>query len=156
IPVLVCAVLLSRWNEVALYEEGVFVPELRIEVIERLLRTPDAFEIQSHLLSRHEKQALEALRNVSFVDGYKSQPAVEFIPIVKTLVLSAHKLSAYARHTRHVRPFEGIAVRDALLNATDPKKLLFDELPKALSITLQGPKEAAEFAARLQECLRGL
>src|SRR5207253_3498361 len=64
IPVLLCAMLINKWQETALYEEGVFVPELRIEVIERLIRRPETFEIQSHQLTRHERAAIAALRQV--------------------------------------------------------------------------------------------
>ena len=46
LPVILLWVLLRREAEIALYEEGAFVPALTGPVIERFLRAPDKFEIQ--------------------------------------------------------------------------------------------------------------
>jgi hypothetical protein len=65
LPVLLCAVVLAYRDDVALYEDGVFVPEVRIETFERLLRSPGAFEIQRFVLTDHGREALEAVGTVT-------------------------------------------------------------------------------------------
>ena len=51
IPVLVCALLLAHKDRIALYEEGRFIPELRIEILELLIKAPETFEIQLYELA---------------------------------------------------------------------------------------------------------
>ncbi len=155
IPVLLTAVLASRWDETALYEEGAFVPELRIEVLERLTRRPETFELQSHRLDRHQLQALKALEElVGGVQGEGLSTSAGLLPVVKSLVLFAARLSPYARLTTKLGSTEAVAVRDLMLRAADPRRLLFEELPGALGISIEGVESAAVFAKSLQHCLR--
>lgn len=151
IPVILTAVLAATWAETALYEEGVFVPELRIEVLERLVRRPETFELQSHRLDRHQLQALKALEGIiGDVDGSG------LLPVVKELVLFAARLSPYARSTSRMGAKEAIAARDALLRAGDPRKLLFEDLPAATGVVIDGRDGAAAFARGLQQALRSM
>jgi len=155
IPVLLTAVLASSWDETALYEEGVFVPELRIEVLERLMRRPATFELQSHRLDRHQVQALKALEElVGGVQGDGASTRVGLLPVVKSLVLFAARLNPYAKLTTKLGSPEAVAVRDLLLRAGDPRRLLFEDLPRAVGISIDGPESAALFARRLQQSLR--
>jgi hypothetical protein len=70
--------------------------------------------------------------------------------------LAAARLPAHARYTRRVDPPEAVGFREALLRATDPYALLFEELPEALGVTLDSPEDASRYAELLRECLRGL
>jgi hypothetical protein len=159
LPVLVCAVVLAYRDEVALYEDGVFVPSLGIEAFERLMRAPQAFEIQRFALSGHARQALEAAGAVVGAlgggqgDGAKSS---RLLQVVKPLVLSAARLPAYARYTKRTEPPQAVELREALLRASDPYALLFDEMPKALGVSLDSPEGVSRFGELLRECLLGL
>ena len=156
--ILVCALLVAKRDEVALYEEGVFVPELRIEVIERLVRRPDMFELQSHRLDARQMVALRALRDV--FGGGEAEPgsvdASDLLPVVKSLIMFVSRLEPFARKTKRLAPPEAAAVRDRLLAARDPRTLLFDELPEALSVRVADEGGGADFANRLRDSLRGL
>jgi len=155
IPVLLTAVLASSWDETALYEEGVFVPELRIEVLERLTRRPETFELQSHRLDRHQVQALKALGElVGGLQGEGTASGSGLLPVVKSLVLFAARLNPYARLTTKLGSREAVAVRDLMLRAGDPRRLLFEELPRALGTSIDGVESAALFARKLQLSLR--
>lgn len=81
-PVLLAACLLAKGHELALYEDGVFVPEVSIEVLERLTRRPETFEVQSYRLSATERQVLAALGK--FVGEESGEGAL--IAIVKSLI----------------------------------------------------------------------
>jgi len=154
IPVLLTAVLASNWDETALYEEGVFVPELRIEVLERLTRRPETFELQSHRLDRRQLQALKALEEL--VGGVQGDGAATggLLPIVKSLVLFAARLNPYAKLTTKLGSPEAVAVRDLMLRAGDPRRLLFEELPDAVGVSIDGAEGATLFARKLQQSLR--
>ena len=45
-PILLCAVLLHYESEIALYEDGSFVADISMPVFERLIRSPEKFEIK--------------------------------------------------------------------------------------------------------------
>lgn len=157
-PVLLCAVMLGLKNDVALYDGGVFVPEPSIELFERLLRHPEKFEIRRFALSEQDRAALEAAGRV--VGTLRSEPdlgmASEIVEIVKPMVLFADRLPAYAKRTRRLDPPEAVALREALLGATDPYELLFENVPAALGVPIDRPDRIAKFAEALRGCLLGL
>lgn len=158
LPVLITALLLVHRDEVALYEDGVFVPGLRIEVIERLVRSPGTFEIQSHRLDSGQIAALKALRSVlAAADAETIRIDVaDLLPVVKTLIRFVVELHPFVRRTKRLDSREAATVRDRLLSARDPRALLFEELPKAVGITLDCGADATEFARRLHQGLRAL
>ncbi|MYA34770.1 MAG: hypothetical protein F4164_04680 [Gemmatimonadales bacterium] len=158
ISIVLGALLVAKRDEVALYEEGVFVPELRIEVIERLVRRPDMFELQSHRLDTEQAAALTALRDVLGGKEVQAGPvdASDLLPVVKSLIVFVSRLEPYARKTRRLDPAEAVEVRDRLLAARDPHTVLFEELPEALGVKLADEGGAEHFANRLRKSLRGL
>ena len=48
IPVLFCAAAIVHDTEIAFYESGAFVPEVTVDVFERLLKSPGTFELRSY------------------------------------------------------------------------------------------------------------
>jgi hypothetical protein len=55
------AVLLARRDEIALYEDGVSVPELRIEHLGHLLRKPEDFTLRFFRATPATRQVLSPL-----------------------------------------------------------------------------------------------
>ncbi len=158
LPVLVTALLIVHGEEVALYEDGVFIPQIRIEVIERLVRSPKTFEIQSHRLDSRQVSALQALHTV-FAQGDAEAirvDAADLLPVVKTLISFVVKLHPFVRKTKDLDPAEAATVRDRLLDARDPRALMFEELPEAVGITLESRGNVVVFARRLHQSLREL
>ncbi len=159
LPVLLCAVILAHRDEVALYEDGVFVPSLGIEVFERLMRTPDLFEIQRFALSAHGRQALEAAGAVAGSLGEAQDHDTEsslLLRVVRPLVVSAARLPPFARYTKRTEPPQAAKLREVLLRASDPYALMFEEMPEALEVSLDSPDETSRFGELLRECLLGL
>jgi len=151
LPVLLTILLVEYAGGVALYEDGLFVPELRIEVLERLLRRPETFEIQSHRLSRAEQRLLRKLQVVaSGSDFENTTPAQALTRVAKSLVLFAAGLKPFARQTRRFDTPHAATVRDALLRATDPKDLLLRDLPSIWGVEIVDAPTAAEFADTLR------
>jgi hypothetical protein len=158
LPILLCVALLTYRDWVALYEKGTFVPELRIEVLERLLRRPELFEIQEYVLTDHYKEVLTAIGAVVRVlQGSQDQYlASELLPIVKPLVTFVAHLPMYTKNTKKLEPPQAKAVRDVLLKAQDPYRLLFSDLPTTLSISLTSHEDILKFKQLLEQCILGL
>jgi hypothetical protein len=155
LPILLCVVLLAYRDRVALYEEGTFVAELRIEVLERLLRRPELFEIQEYVLTDHYKEALTAIGAVlQSLQLFKEQyPAPELLPVVKPLVTFVAHLPPYTQITKKLEPQQARAVRDVLLKAIDPYILLFSDLPATLGVPLTSHENILRFKQLLEQCI---
>lgn len=143
--VLLCAVLANREN-VALYEEGAFVADLRIEVWERLLRAPQDYEIQLLSLPAPRAQELARLAR-ALPDGAESVRGDkrDLIGVVRRLVLFATRLPRFTRNTKSLSP-AARALLGALLQARDPFALLFEDLPAALGVGTGSAESALKSA----------
>lgn len=153
IPVVFVAFVRTHQDEIAFYEDGVYVPEVTIEVVERLLARPETFEVQSYALEDQQREVLDALADkvVSPHSGEKLE--AELLPIVRSLVRQAAELNEFTKNTDRLDPPEAIDVRDALLEATSPLDLLFEDLPEALGVRLQEPEDVEDFADKLRDCM---
>lgn len=157
-PVLFFAVVLSTPGEVALFEDGSFVPEITGAVVERLLRRIDHFAVARYRLDDGRIEVLRALWSALGFEGESGKP----IELTRAVVRRVSQLPRYSRGTRSVGAV-AIAARDAVLTARDPLRLLFRDLPGALGMTpighgveVDAAVVGAEYAARLTTALREL
>lgn len=160
LPVLIVAVLIAKGEEVSLYEDGVFVPELRVEVLERLLRRKETFELRSHKLSAAQTMAVHAVGSViekELPAAVESGEQVQsLVAAVRSLVLFASKLPPYVRQTRRLEGEHTAALRDQLLTATDPAQLLLKDMPIACGVSRLDKNSVPIFTERLSSSVREL
>ena len=151
-PVLVALTLTIKGEEAALYEDGVFVSDSLTEAMERLVRRPETFAIRSHHLDNAEEEILRALEQVGVING--DEPlAGGLLGVVRKLVGLVACLPPYAHRTRRLSP-ESQLVRERLLEARDPRSLLFQELPEVLGVHLRDDGAAERFAKALGDAVR--
>ena len=150
--VLVAAALVALRDDIAVYEHGTFTPAIAADTTERLARNPSHFEVKHYAhASGARSQILAALCD-------EAPPTV--IGAVSELVAAVRRLDSYTLHTRRL-PGPVRAVRDALLSATEPDVLIFDDLPEALNYPPGGAEHrnyphAEEYAAQLRGALSDL
>ena len=147
-PVLLALYLRVFGDRVALYEDGLFVPDTGIETLEAssAARRPSR--------SGHCGSA----RPSGGCCGLSAAPSASRTPRGTTSGCSrsragsggAVRLPAYARQTRRIGD-DSRRVRDELLSARDPRDLVLRDLPKALGLAspTRGRTDGAEYAARL-------
>ncbi len=128
-PVLFFAVVLSRPGEVALFEDGTFVPEITGAVVERLLRRIEHFEVARFRLDEARTAVLHALARALGLEGQGARP----MELTRAVVRRVSQLPRYSRNTRRVGAAT-LALRDAILAAREPLRLLFRDLPAALGV----------------------
>jgi hypothetical protein len=150
IPILFCAAVLEHDTEVALYEEGGFLPEITVDAFERLLRSPERFSVRRY---RIEGVRREVFRELAQILGSTPDPRFNLVSIVRPLYRFWNKLPAYSQKTNAVST-TAVAVRDALTAAKEPDRLLFDMLPRACGIDPIPPGDAAP--GQLQEFIQAL
>lgn len=153
LPILFLAFVLTHQDEIAFYEDGVYVPEVGIEVLERLVSRPETFEVQSYALQEEQQEVLDALAEKSVDPTTGESTKAELLPLVKSLVRQAANWNEFTRRTHDLTPARALSVREALLEATSPLDLLFEDLPEALGVELSGPESVDQFAEKLRDCL---
>ena len=127
LPVIVVAALLARASRVAVYERGSFVPAWTPSHAERLLRSPDGFEVRQCRIDSKRREVLECLAE-RLLPSTARKPSL--LGVVRGLVQFVANLTPYARRTLRI---SGRArdVRETLVRAREPAQLVFDDLPAA-------------------------
>ena len=148
-PVLLALYLRVFGHRVALYEDGLFVPDTGIETLERLIRRPETFALRSLRFRPTERQVLRTVGRAFGVPD-TARDDERLLAVTRRLVGGAARLPAYARQTRRISG-DSRRVRDELLSARDPRDLVLRDLPKALGMAspTRGRTDGAEYAARL-------
>ena len=139
LPILLCAVLLHYEAEIALYEDGSFVTDISIPVFERLIKSPEKFELKRFRMSGIRSEVFSQFL------GLLSQPSPatrhpNLLAVVKPLVRFVAKLPRYTMLTQELS-HEAIELRKTIANAREPDTLLFVKLPQALGFDAFGPFE---------------
>jgi hypothetical protein len=158
LPVLLCAALLCREAEVAVYEQGSLVPELSTPVLERMLKWPERFEVRQSRIAGIRLEVFERLAR-SLLSGGKANKTV--LDVVRGLMRFLAALPRYAKNTAFLSA-DALRVRDALLRAREPAQLLFTDLPIAcgcrpFEADVRGEEEEIErFLTTLRRALADL
>lgn len=129
LPLLFISYYLVNQRRLALYEDGIFCPQLGAENFEILIKRPELFSfeafgtnIQADLFNKYfEKLPTKksiATDNASLVD------------IVKPLAQFIRNLPDYTLATKNLEQ-QTLAVRDAFFKTQSPIQLLFEQLPIA-------------------------
>lgn len=129
IPVLFCAAILAHDTEVAVYENDAFVPELTIEIVERLLRNPERFKLRRYNIIGIRRDVFKAFASLLVAPGNASEKQ-NVVAVVRPLFRFLTRLPEYTRNTRNLSE-KAIAVREAMFASREPDQLLFDDLPQA-------------------------
>ncbi|MFM7270343.1 MAG: hypothetical protein ACKO2C_01750 [Actinomycetes bacterium] len=151
-PLLLMVALLIYADELALFEHGTFRPNVTDDVAERLMRNPGNFAIKFFASRRgarsHLLRALDASMRREGVVAATARPMGTVVNATAALVRVVNGVPEYARRTRTLSS-EALAVRSALMRATEPDELLFKDIPEALqhrAVSAKGslPVPAAE------------
>jgi len=129
IPILLAAYVVANRDKVAVYEDGTYCPTVHGQEFMRLTKAPESFEIQ---YCRADGVRSEILRKVWQLVAHGGAKAgkLAILDVVRPICVFVASLPDYTRHTSKLSD-KSIAVREAILSAHDPTRLLFCELPKA-------------------------
>ncbi|QQS48480.1 MAG: hypothetical protein IPM66_07560 [Acidobacteriota bacterium] len=163
IPLLFAAVILKHVDDVSFYRDGAFIPVLGPEHFELFVKNPVRFAVKHYevlgLRAEVFKEIEAILSNrVALPNNVRNRT---LLGVISPLLQFARRLPSYTQKTKKLSP-RAQAVRQALLDAHEPDKLLFELLPKACDlnpITEEGAQDAnlpREFRARLSAALREL
>jgi hypothetical protein len=138
LPVQLAAALLYYDAEVALYEEGTFVPRLSPPIFERMLRAPQKFEVQRCRITGARGAVLgryAGLLAQGSATGSSGPPQV--LDVVRPLTRLVRQLPDYTQKTRRLNTVAQGVLR-AIREARQPDRLLFTDLPTACGLPAFG------------------
>jgi hypothetical protein len=157
-PILLALVIKEHGHELALYENGTFLPKFGAMEFLRLTKAPQTFEIQHCSVEGVRSEVFVRLAGL-FAKGIEGRQPV-LLDVVTQLCQFAAKLPEYTRRTKALSP-PTLAVRDALLSAREPASLIFADLPHAcglsgFAIDQVDDSSIDDFIARLSESVSEL
>jgi hypothetical protein len=143
-PVLAFAYFLVNRNSLALYHDGVFIPELTALHIDEWLQDPSHIQWQYFKASNSEKVSLETLSG--FLTTALNRPInSDPLDVSRGLVSLVIELPGWTKRTASLSE-RAKTVRQLLLKANDPHKVLFVDL-------LQAMGGAPDFSAALVQTI---
>ena len=126
-PILFTAFYLLYQDELFLYREGTFVPDIQAAHLELLQRRPDLFSVSGARLDGTRKTVVERLAK-----GLK-QPA-KTASVVRALYRILNTLPPVTLKTAQIKNTTVVKMRDCLLQAASPEELLFVDLPRCFGL----------------------
>ena len=158
LPILLCAAMLRYKTEVALYQEGSFIPNWSMPVFERRLKVPEKFELKRFQITGTRENSLRQFSNV--LNPSIEIEAPDILTVTALLMRFISRLPKYTLNTETLS-HNAKNLRAAVLNAREPDELLFKELPEALGFSAFGVEttdsnEVSAFSNALRDTLTEL
>jgi hypothetical protein len=131
IPIFVCAALVGNDPDVAVYEEGAFVPQLTGAVFDQIITSPARYTVRRWHVTGVRVAVFEQLGKMlgrsPVIDRIEVR---DLLDVVKPLMRFVRKLNDFTRQTRALAPVT-LSVRAVINDASEPDMLLFRDLPVA-------------------------
>jgi len=156
-PVLLTCVLQSNAGEVALYEHGTFKAGLTPDLLERLVRNPQFFELRHFRADAGARRHLleEYADALAHLPGGRRSVDPSVVGIVSALVRFINALPEYGRRTADLSS-AAVALRQVVLRATEPDVLLFEDIPRVLGVVGEGRGDRTNLRQELLPALQSL
>jgi len=162
IPLYICLFLIVNSDEISLFQEGTYKPYFDEADIALMIKRPELFTLKRFTLEGVNRDLFETYLMVLNTVNLEDEQAIRnpsLLSVVAPLVRFFDNLPPYTRFTRSISK-NAQRVRAAVLNAYDPLKLLFEELPLAVGIEPANIKEIEnanywkkELQSRLRDAL---
>ncbi|HEJ3201152.1 TPA: ATP-binding protein [Pseudomonas aeruginosa] len=147
-PVILTTFMLSQKANIAVYKDAMFVPRLTEFDIDECLQDPSRFSLRWVAIDETKSKILDGISKLLAEIG-ESAGASDPLEAARGLVAMVFNLPEWARRTQRLSE-TAKAIRDMLVNASDPHKVLFVDLPHLLN-TIDSKVYVKALRAPLQE-----
>ena len=159
LPIILCAAIFHYKTEIALYENGSFIPDLSMPVLERLLKSPQQFELKRFRMAGIREDVF-----AQFLQMLNQPVKTEKPDLLTVVVPLMHSISQLPKYTLSTQDLSDMSknLREVVQNAREPDELLFKQLPEALGFssfsaeTTVDTKAVLDFFITLQKSLSEL
>ncbi len=132
LPILALAYLMSRLDRVTVYLDDVFTPAPSDFLVDRLLQNPNAIRLRWSDFSDQQVENVAAVARVVSTIGGNFVPPNDPLAVSRAIVAMVLSADPWTLRTTRLSA-EGRRVRDLAKKASDPNKLLLDDLPRLLA-----------------------
>lgn len=127
IPFLLAIYMIAHRQDIAVFEDGTFLREVRADDFLRLIKAPEYFEIQHSQIKGIRASVFDRLIKV-LIPQKSDERNTRVLGVVQPLCTFVAQLPEYVHKTKKISQ-KAINVRDTLMSATEPAPLLFRDLP---------------------------
>ncbi len=128
LPVLILAYVLSRRDRIAVYLDGMFQPDMDDFLVDRLQQEPDSVQIRQVDLGDFSRQILAGVDDLVSAYGEPATGHRDALGIARRLVAIVMALPPWTMRTQTLSE-DARKLRTLIRSASDPNRLLFDDLP---------------------------
>lgn len=147
-PVILTAFLLAHKANIAVYKDGMFVPRLTDFDIDECLQDPNRFSLRWVTIDADKNLILDGIAKL-LTDIGENTSAADPLEAARGLVSMVFNMPEWVRRTQRMGE-TAKSIRDMLLKASDPHKVLFVDLASVLNAT-DGKSYVKALRAPLQE-----
>lgn len=152
-PILLAVVAIVEQQEIAFYENGTFLRDVGPTVFLRMMKAPERFDVQYCKIEGVRAEVFARLLAITDIKTVANRK-IELLDFVTAICVFVAQLPDYTLNTSRL-PSIALSVRDTILNARDPAKLVFSELPKACGFeSLSTLTIEADFRSKFADVLR--
>lgn len=132
-PVILTAFVLAHKSNVAVYKDGIFIPRLTAYDIDEYLQSPGRFSLRWVVIDDDKARILGGIAQILAKLGHTAE-ARDPLEAARGLVALVFNLPLWTQRTHQLNQ-QTRAIRDTLLKANDPHKVLFVDLVALLDAT---------------------
>ncbi len=149
--------LFIKRDEYALFNESIYTPVINEDILERIAKIPEDFEVKSFALEGVKLDIFNSYRKFLNIDLNKNGNAQTFIETIKPFLVFYRGLPEYSKQTKRLSK-ESIAIREAIANSKDPEQSFFEDFPAALGCSVtkiqKDRGELQHFIVQLQDSIK--
>jgi hypothetical protein len=129
-PIFLAVLAIANEQEIAFFENGTFLREVGKDAFLRMTKSPEKFEIQYCKIEGIRSILFQRLTQILELSPKALGKEVELLDVVRNLCQFVAQLPEYVRNTKRLSP-SALAVRTVILDAREPVKMVFHNLPEA-------------------------
>ncbi|MEM5549526.1 hypothetical protein WNY63_02095 [Pseudoalteromonas neustonica] len=152
LPILYVHALLVHKHEVALFEDGVFIPTLTIEAVERFIKAPHCFKVESFKIEGLTADIFDSYKLVFTRKDGKEPTLLDIAKPLSKLIGSLEEFTK--KSSKELLGDKEYDLLKAFSRTKSPHKLLLETLPSALGFEKQDLNaETSEYRERFSNTL---
>lgn len=148
--------LIAKQKHFAFYESELFIPSLNPDILEVAMKQPQKYLISTFNLDTTRLNIFNRYRNFLNLIEEDAPNSDSFIETVKPFLVFYRRLVPYTQQTKNLNK-QAFRLKEAISQATDPEKVFFEDIPRALGFTindLEQDQKLEEFSITLQNSTR--
>lgn len=153
--------LIAKQKQFAFYEidkQDIFVPALTVDTLEVALKQPQKYRISTFNLDENRLNVFNRYRYFLNMIEEKAPDSDSFIETIKPFLVFYKQLVPYTQQTKRLSK-DALRLKESISLATDPEKVFFEDIPRALGFTLNDfndDHKLEDFSIKLQNSTREL